>query len=472
MKEHKSESKLEAISLYKSGYNKSAISRKLDIPRSTVRGWLSDIEIEEEKEDDASLVARKCVITSFLVGSSLCKATIKYLENYVKQGYPVYVFPVNGAVGYFKSVNLDTLPELPAGFEYIFSKDIEVANLKICNLTGHRMTLSHFKTVSKHVVVPHNTFDILSTPNVFSKEVKYVVGTGTVSDLNKIERSSHAKLSKFRNSKNGGLLIHGDSLTHLDAQEASVPSFADAIVLGDVHLPQSKNDFASFIEKLKNYIQTYKPKSIFLHDYIDGGMFSHHLYNTSPFDTLVRSEGAISDYIVQTKNQHNMIVSLLKEHNIAINIVKSNHDSHVVKGLVTQVPKNLKNKLELSLYFKLGAEIISNKNLVDAYLKTIGCEVEGIQYTDVNEPKEVGGYSLSLHGDKGINGSRFDSRQVSLLGVKAIVGHAHSASRSGDVLTVGTNSGINLGYNQNGLSSWSNVDVIVYSNSATHLLKI
>ena len=466
---------LKTISLYKQGMSQNEISQAVGRPRRTIRRWIATYKetlpteaIVAEPKPSASTkepLGDKFILTSYVYGSSINTKALASMQAFAKAGYAVMVMPISLSGTAKMEHTSSRLPQLPDGVEWLINREIKNDLFTILNLVGVRQTYGHLKSVSDNYIVPSHYFEVVSTPSVFLDAVKYVITTGTCSDTHALYAHSQVGFQQKKRHRCGFLKIEKGVVEQHTFEDYDKK--VDAFILGDVHLPYVSQDFfLNFIERLEED----KPSTVILHDYFDLAPISHHTYS-SVEATLNRE--CLAKHFRNIKAQHSMLMSICMNHNVKPIIVSSNHDVHFIKGLLDRPLDKLHSKDEFELYFKLGTEFFVNgKKPVEAVLASLNVEASAIDIIDANNRFNVNGYNLQYHGDSGVNGSKWASSGISKLGVKAVVGHSHSASRIDDVLTVGTSSRLDLGYNAKGLSSWSDCNVLVRGNNAHHVIKL
>jgi hypothetical protein len=82
-----------------------------------------------------------------------------------------------------------------------------------------------------------------------------------------------------------------------------------------------------------------------------------------------------------------------------------------------------------------------------------------------------GGIELGMHGDKGANGAHGNISSFSRSGRKSITADAHSAGLRNGAMVVGVMGALDQIYNE-GQSSWSHTNGLVYPNGKTALFTI
>jgi len=82
----------------------------------------------------------------------------------------------------------------------------------------------------------------------------------------------------------------------------------------------------------------------------------------------------------------------------------------------------------------------------------------------------IKGIEVGFHGDRGLNGARGNRRAFGKIGVKNVIGHAHSSGISDGCYQVGTKSMLDLTYASGSPSGWLHTDCIIYPNGKRSLV--
>ena len=239
---------------------------------------------------------------------------------------------------------------------------------------------------------------------------------------------------------------------------------AEAAVLGDIHI--AHNDERATAVSFKMLDQM-KPKSTMIHDIIDCESISHHEEN-DPFRLMQKEENGTGDL---KKELEQMLVWVKARLKYNLVIVRSNHDDFLDRWLKTVDWRRSRNKR----MFLFGANILANQPvaqskgvisflLEDAFgdqIKTLG----------LDDSYRILGWELGVHGHVGANGSRGGHNQYKNMNTKMITGHTHSPNRGDGHMTVGTNSGLRVGYNK-GASSWMHANALIYPDGKAQLIYI
>ena len=453
---------------------RAILGRLTDMPKDLVVSSVEDKKEQPVLTDKLNLNVDKMLITCFVVGGEIDTYAYSELENYINEGFSVFVIPLEGKrktkfnQQELSSIKAD-LPLLPNGARYLLDNDIRIEryNINILNLYGSRQSYTHLRHIKKHVIVPETSFTIYSTPTELNSPPTYLFTTGCINKKSRLYSKNHLGYLQEEQHKLGGIFIENGLVTQ--ATFKSKREFAEALVVGDLHLPYENK---MFIRNLKKQLETHRPKKVFLHDLLDLAPFSHHTHKNV---WAKLNKDNTTEHLKQIRDKITGLIALCDNFGVEIYVVASNHDTHLMTGLMTQSLSKM-NKEDATLYFQYGSLVLSeNKKPLEAIFKVCGVsdsDINKLNFIDVKTGCESAGFTLNLHGDAGINGASFSSGGFKRIGAKAIVGHSHSCSRDGDVLTTGTSSKLLLGYNERGFSSWSDANVIVKKTDAYHEILI
>ena len=239
---------------------------------------------------------------------------------------------------------------------------------------------------------------------------------------------------------------------------------AEAAVLGDIHIAHNN---AKATELSFELLDMMKPNHTMIHDIIDCESISHHEEN-DPFRIMQKEENGTGDLKKELEIMLQWVKDRLK-YNLVI--VRSNHDDFLDRWLKSVDWRRSRNKR----MFLFGAEILANQPIaqkkgVISYL--IENAFGGVVKTlGLDDSYRVLGWELGVHGHVGANGSRGGHNQYKNMNTKMITGHTHSPNRGDGHMTVGTLSGLTVGYNK-GASSWMHANALVYPDGKAQLIYI
>lgn len=248
----------------------------------------------------------------------------------------------------------------------------------------------------------------------------------------------------------------------VDGDKIEKTQCVDAVVLGDIHL--GKHCEYSMSQSME-MLERFKPKHVLIHDIMEGASISHH-EKRDPFIALGRELDGSWDLEKEIEMSMDFIDTIIEYNPV---IVKSNHDDFVDRWLLDNDWRKEKNKYAYLKYSKLKADGelpngILPYNIEKKYGKKVICLNEDDSF-------KIKGVELAVHGHIGNAGSRGSASQFKRLNTKLITGHTHSPLKLDNLLTVGTNTKLRMGYNK-GLSNWFNGNGLVHKNGKTQLILI
>tara|TARA_R110000737_G_scaffold44033_2_gene64445 strand:+ start:3138 stop:4709 length:1572 start_codon:yes stop_codon:yes gene_type:complete len=239
---------------------------------------------------------------------------------------------------------------------------------------------------------------------------------------------------------------------------------AEAAVLGDIHIAHNDKKATEVSFKM---LDKMKPKATMIHDIIDCESISHHEEN-DPFRLMQKEENGTGDLKKELDIMLDWVKARLK-YNLVI--VRSNHDDFLDRWLKSVDWRRSRNKR----MFLFGAEILANepiakeKGVISWMLENeFGDKIKTL---GLDDSFRVLGWELGVHGHVGANGSRGGHNQYKNMNTKMITGHTHSPNRGDGHMTVGTNSGLRVGYNK-GASSWMHANALIYPDGKAQLVYI
>ena len=239
---------------------------------------------------------------------------------------------------------------------------------------------------------------------------------------------------------------------------------AEAAVLGDIHIAHNDTEATAVSFKM---LDVMKPKHTMIHDIIDCESISHHEEN-DPFRLMQKEENGTGDLKKELEIMLGWVSERLK-YNLVI--VRSNHDDFLDRWLKTVDWRRARNKR----MFLFGAQILANekvakeKGVISFMLENeFGKDIKTL---GLDDSFRVLGWELGVHGHVGANGSRGGHNQYKNMNTKMITGHTHSPNRGDGHMTVGTNSGLRVGYNK-GASSWMHANALIYPDGKAQLIYI
>lgn len=245
-----------------------------------------------------------------------------------------------------------------------------------------------------------------------------------------------------------------------------------ALVFGDTHRAVMDPTVERVTFGKGGMVEQLNPKHLVFHDLHDGMSTNHHIAK-DPFAQIAKRVENLHLVEQEIREDVEWLQRVCKGRQGVI--VPSNHDDFLARWLREQDwrrdPENAEFYLETAL--NLVQQIKSGNAVPHPFTYWVERlkEDSPIRCLTRDESFMLGGVELSLHGDKGPNGTRGSRLNMRRIGVKTIIGHSHSPGIEEGCYQTGTSTGLRLDYNV-GPSSWMNCHCVLYANGKRSLLFI
>jgi hypothetical protein len=346
-------------------------------------------------------------------------------------------------------------------------------------------------------IIPHTKFAMQSIASPKSQGCKLIYTTGAVTQRNYIAKKAGQK-AEFHHGY-GCLIVEVCSDGAWFVRQINADSegeFYDldrkvsrgkvshghrpaALVWGDIHVRQISPGMSAIGWGSGGILATLRPRAQVMHDLLDFRAANHH-DRDDPWKTMVKhvagttdvaSEIAEAAAFLRTATEHCRDCNLV--------VVRSNHDEALVRWLkgadFREDPENAVFYLSMNTLAYTAMQMQEPFDAIAAALRIAGAPPK-TRFLKRDEQYVVcedagGGIELGIHGDIGVNGSRGTLQQFARTGRKCVVGHSHVAGIVEGAYQVGVMGALDMGYNE-GQSSWSHSNVIVYPNGKRTVLTI
>jgi hypothetical protein len=355
--------------------------------------------------------------------------------------------------------------------------------------------LTGFETITGHrsAILGHPKIELVSIPTPQSRLPKLLLTTGACTVPN-YTRSKAGKKGEFHHSY-GAVVVETDGalfhVRHLNAlQDGSFIDLnwavspdgvteaprAEALVTGDSHAVSMDPEVRqATYEGPSSILSTLHPKRIVWHDVLDFRNRNHHETGNpiQMFKRWVQRQESVEEELRQTL----AVIDSCGREGVKNIVVRSNHDEALERWLREagnrHDPVNARfyHECMAALYGTLEKDPGANVNMFDFWARRWLKSYSRTRFLQRDEPCIVKGVELGYHGDAGPNGARGTSGQFTKIGVKTIVGHAHSPAIRDGVYQVGTSSKLRMGYNK-GPSSWLHTHCVLYANGKRALIHV
>lgn len=247
------------------------------------------------------------------------------------------------------------------------------------------------------------------------------------------------------------------------------------LVMGDTHVRfvDPKVDAATFGPD--GIVETLQPRVLVWHDVLDGYAKNPH-HRGNPFIAAAKMQARYGDMRAEVEHTVSFIAERTRGRQSVL--VDSNHGDFLARWIIDADWKT--DPLNAAFYLETAA----------ATLKGVRMTAGGTAYPDPwaywvdrlkgdaeirclgpRESFTLGGCECGMHGHRGPNGSRGSLKNLSRLGSRVVVAHAHTPGIEGGGYQVGTSTPRQLEYTD-GPGSWLQTHVPIYANGKRALITI
>lgn len=222
-------------------------------------------------------------------------------------------------------------------------------------------------------------------------------------------------------------------------------------------------------------VDVLNPEYLVWHDVLDGYAANPH-HVGDPFVDYAKGQSGLND----VRKEVEFTIAMLDKYSKGRKsvVVPSNHDNFLARWVKRidwkEDPTNAKFYLETALAMlestTVTASGTSYHDPFKSWVKKLS-KSKGVRCLAGDESFTLSGIECGMHGHQGPNGSRGSIKNLSRLGVRTIVGHAHSPGINEGCYQAGTSTPLRLEYTQ-GPSSWLNTHVVVYASGKRSLITI
>lgn len=395
--------------------------------------------------------------------------------------------------------------------EYFVDHSVEVADdlvfcgeLDILPTAGQPLSGFENYTQGNSGIIPHAKVNMVSLPRLKGENPRFLYTTGAVTLRNYIQRKAGQK-ADFHHVF-GALYVEIDEQGNWFARQLIADNSGEfydlttkytptgvvpnqpvmALNYGDVHIEKSDPEVAKASwggdGSMASVLQ---PSYQFIHDLTDFTARNHHNIKDPYFlfERMWNAEDVVEDglrksaeflkeierygYVVVVESNHDLAYQKwLKEADIRIDPINAEFFHRSNAEAYKQM--RLRNK-EFSIYEWALREKADLMNVI--FLK------EDDSFVICNDAKKeelnriVGGIECGIHGHRGPNGARGNSRQFKQIGRKVNLGHSHSAAIIDGVYVAGVSGKLDMDYNK-GPSTWSHSHIVTYQNGKRTIVTI
>jgi len=432
---------------------------------------------------------KKYVITAAEVGAKPNFNQLKSYETYAKkEGAEIVIIPTFGQ--YTDGELHEVFNNYKVVSDTKLGKNISIKNFNIKSQIINPLTgLKRFGAVDSSLIIGSPKQHLEHVANSNKNKPKAIMSTGSVTSpfyntstrIGKIALEDHVQgavllelntrtgyfyFRQVQNTSDGSFISKGYKYT---PQGKIIDSRADSIVLGDLH--EAQLDESSYSVSC-NMIKRLKPKYVVLHDIFDAYSVTHH-DNGRNLLKARKQQGGYLSLKTELYNLGERLQHLCSQGSSDTKyiVVKSNHDEHLTRYLdecrFTGDPENL------SLSVQLANAMINGKDPIEVgVMLTYGKLPKNIKFLQRDDGFSRYGFCLSMHGDKGVSGSKGSITSFDYSLGKAVIGHNHSAAIRKSIYRVGALERTDVEYTKGSVGNWTATNCAIYQNGKAELLSI
>lgn len=345
-------------------------------------------------------------------------------------------------------------------------------------------------------IIPAAKFAVECVPSPKQRGTKFIYTTGAITLRNYIAKKAGQK-AEFHHGY-GGLIVEVDEagtwfVRQLNADSDGVIYDLDrrvkdgkvtmghrpeAIVWGDIHVRQLAAETREIGWGEGGILDALKPRRQVMHDLLDFRSQNHH-DRDDPWKVFAKHVAGGLSVEAEIAEAVRFLDGPARRSWCETVVVASNHDLALVRWLKEADfrldPLNARFMLEANLAAYDAMEKGDSRfYAVEWAFRKLGEASARFLRRDeefVVCPESGGGIELGMHGDKGANGTKGSLRGFARTGRKSIVGDRHTPGQFEGAMQVGVMGALDQGYNE-GLSSWSHTNALVYPNGKRTLFTI
>ena len=425
---------------------------------------------------------KKYIISSIVAGSKVNKNFLNALLRFCMFNKAQLILaPIKG-------VNKETTfdREIIENFGKYFATDYTFnSNLKLVNIFATANTnnplhrIKEFCNKKNSIILGSCKQRMEIIPSLKKDKTHIAYTTGTVSEpefkqningiLNDESKKTGALVveiidDKFFNIRNVEWI--DDSFVDLNRRyfyDRIEKTQAEAIVAGDLHISGDEDNIA--LGALKEQIKFLGAKKIIVHDIASHNSINHHEKNNLVCSSL---------NVISLEEEHKYISNWLNNwvkdlKDVEIISVESNHNEWL-KQYLSDRNTWIYDRMNTHYANSLFGELLDKKDPLEiAIRKNLDLNVK-IKFLKRTDTYKIGGYELSMHGDKCSGIGKATLKQLKNSVGNLVCGHSHSPKIYDGSYQVGTNTKIPLNYAEGTANNWIHANCSIYNTGHAQML--
>jgi hypothetical protein len=242
---------------------------------------------------------------------------------------------------------------------------------------------------------------------------------------------------------------------------------ASVLVMGDMHAELEDKAVSTATKALCELV---KPRAIVAHDVLNFGSAGHHNDYFERFRRHTTKTSSVLTELGVTAKYLDMVATWTEQ----IVIVGSNHHDHFTKWLERhEHALDLENAIVFHETKAAMLRAIHERKRLDPFkhwMDQLMRRAAGVKWLRPGESYSRHGIEFGWHGHKGPNGARGSTKGFANIGAKVTKGHSHGAEIIDGAHSVGVSGRLNMGYNLDSPSGWTQTHEITYANGKRTLI--
>lgn len=212
----------------------------------------------------------------------------------------------------------------------------------------------------------------------------------------------------------------------------------------------------------------FEPNHVVVHDIFNGHSINHHERDQGITRAMAHRDNRL-DLTRELREVAAELVEICKHlpDRCKLYVAKSNHDDWLARYLQSGVYNDEPNNVRICL--DLAAALYDGKDPLEVAVRRFA-KLPKVKFLRRKEKLRPLGWEIGQHGDAGQNGSKGNTNQLEKLNNHAIIGHQHTPCTQRSLIVVGTNTKLNLPYNDKGPSSWLHSNAVVWPDGSAQNL--
>ena len=240
---------------------------------------------------------------------------------------------------------------------------------------------------------------------------------------------------------------------------------AKVVTLGDWHTgdtdPVARS--ASF-----DMLHQFEPRTTVVHDIFNGHSINHHEQDKCITRAREHRNGRLDlpAELLECAKELEEISRWIPARGRLL-VSKSNHDDWLARylesGHYNDDPQNYR------LALTLAAALYDGQDPLEAAVRSMA-KLPHVSFLHRKHGINILGWEVGEHGDAGVNGSKGNTAQLERVAGHAVIGHQHTPSIFRGLVVVGTNTKLQLGYNEKSPSTWLHANSVIWPDGSCQLL--